>query len=207
MLFSLAPLRDLNVLKSAGPFFAGNRPVVDGDGIFLRPPSMSDFKTWSELRAASRTFLEPWEPRWARDELTRQSYRRRIRYYGRDARLDLGYAFFLFRSCDGVLMGGLTLSNLRRGVSQSCSLGYWIGAPYARHGYMTKGVRAAAWYVFDVLRLHRLEAACLPRNAASAALLSRVGFQYEGLARRYLKIDGTWQDHWLFALLNDDLRS
>ena len=96
------------------------------------------------------------------------------------------------------------MSNIRRGVSQSCSLGYWIGEPYARQGYMTKGVRAIIWFVFDVLRLHRLEAACLPENKASAALLTRTGFQYEGLARRYLKIDGVWQDHWLFALLNDD---
>ncbi len=184
--------------------FTGTRPHIEGDGVFLREPQMSDYPTWAALRAESRGFLEPWEPRWPRDELERETFRRRIRYYYRDARQDLGYAFFLFRTSDNALIGGMTLSNIRRGVSQACSLGYWIGAPYARQGYMTRGVRAITWFVFDVLRLHRLEAACLPENKASAALLNRTGFQYEGLARRYLKINGTWQDHWLFALLAED---
>ncbi len=185
-------------------FFTETRPYVEGDGVFLREPQMSDYAAWAAVRAESREFLEPWEPRWPRDELERDTYRRRMRYYYRDARQDLGYAFFLFRSSDSSLIGGMTLSNIRRGVSQSGSLGYWIGAPYARQGYMTRGVRAITWFVFDVLHLHRLEAACLPENTASAALLTRTGFQYEGLARRYLKINGTWQDHWLFALLAED---
>ena len=192
------------MLGGARMFFSESKSYVEGDGVFLREPQMADFKAWSTLRGESRGFLEPWEPRWTRDELEKDTYRRRIRYYYNDARQDLGYAFFLFRTSDKALIGGITLSNIRRGVSQSCSLGYWIGAPYARQGYMTRGVRAATWFVFDVLRLHRLEAACLPENKASAALLTRTGFQYEGLARRYLKINGTWQDHWLFALLNVD---
>jgi [ribosomal protein S5]-alanine N-acetyltransferase len=188
-------------------FFQETKPRIDGDGVYLREPQMSDHAAWAALRAQSRNFLEPWEPRWPRDELERDTFRRRVRYYYRDSRQDLGYAFFLFRTSDNALMGGATLSNIRRGVSQSCSLGYWIGAPYARRGYMTKGVRAITWFVFDVLRLHRLEAACLPSNKASAALLTRTGFQYEGLARRYLKINGAWQDHWLFALLAEDTAS
>jgi ribosomal-protein-alanine N-acetyltransferase len=185
-------------------FFSESKPFVEGDGVFLRPPQMQDYRSWAKLREQSRAFLEPWEPRWAKDELSRANYRRRLRYYERDAKQDIGYAFFLFRSSDRTLVGGVTLSNIRRGVSQSCSLGYWIGEPYARQGYMARGVRAAVWFVFDALRLHRLEAACLPANTASANLLKKMGFQYEGLARRYLKIDGVWQDHWLFALLNDD---
>ena len=192
------------MLGGARFFCSDTKPHIEGDGVYLREPQMSDYAAWSKLRAESREFLEPWEPRWPRDELDRNTYRRRIRYYYRDARQDLGYAFFLFRTSDNALIGGATLSNIRRGVSQTCSLGYWIGAPYARQGYMTRGVRAVTWFVFDVLRLHRLEAACLPVNAASSALLTRTGFQYEGLARRYLKINGTWQDHWLFALLAED---
>jgi [ribosomal protein S5]-alanine N-acetyltransferase len=194
----------LDMLGGARLFFPETKPRVEGDGVYLREPQMSDYAEWAKLRGVSRDFLERWEPRWTRDELERETFRRRIRYYYRDARQDLGYAFFLFRTSDNALIGGVTLSNIRRGVSQSCSLGYWIGAPHARQGYMTRGVRAITWFVFDVLRLHRLEAACLPENKASAALLTRTGFQYEGLARRYLKINGTWQDHWLFARLNDD---
>jgi ribosomal-protein-alanine N-acetyltransferase len=185
-------------------FLTENRPFVEGNGVYLREPQMSDFPEWAGLRGQSRPFLEPWEPRWTRDELEKHTFRQRIRYSTRDARNDLGYAFFLFRTHDNALLGGLTLSNVRRGISQSCSLGYWVGASYARQGYMTKGVKAAVGFVFEALRLHRLEAACLPENAASAGLLTKIGFQYEGLARRYLKINGVWQDHWLFALLNDD---
>jgi [ribosomal protein S5]-alanine N-acetyltransferase len=194
----------ISVFSGARYFFSDTRPRVEGEGVYLREPQMSDYSAWASLRGESRNFLEPWEPRWARDELEKETYRRRVRYYHRDARQDLGYAFFLFRTSDNALLGGATLSNIRRGVSQSCSLGYWVGAPHARQGNMTKGVRAITWFVFDVLRLHRLEAACLPANKASAALLTGTGFQYEGLARRYLKINGTWQDHWLFALLAED---
>ena len=102
------------------------------------------------------------------------------------------------------LVGGLTLCNVRRGVTQSCTLGYWIGAPHAQKGYMTAAVRAVVPFVFDSLELHRLEAACLPANAASIKLLEKTGFKREGLARRYLRINGVWQDHLLYALLDTD---
>ena len=125
----------------------------------------------------------------------------------KDMREDTGYAFFLFRDEDDSLVGGLTLSNVRRGVTQSCSLGYWVGAPFARQGYMTKGLRAIIPFVFETLRLHRLEAACLPKNTASIQLLEKAGFDNEGLARRYLRINGVWQDHILYAILEDEIYS
>jgi ribosomal-protein-alanine N-acetyltransferase len=166
---------------------------------------MMDYPSWAELRAQSRDFLTPWEPAWTSSELTRASYRRRLKYYTRDLKEDLGYAFFLFDSTSDDLLGGLTLSNVRRGVTQACTLGYWIGAPYAGQGFMTAGVTAIIPFVFDTLRLHRLEAACLPNNEASLKLLERTGFRREGLARRYLKINGVWRDHVTFALLEDDV--
>ncbi|MCG8560305.1 MAG: GNAT family N-acetyltransferase [Hyphomicrobiales bacterium] len=181
-------------------------PVVYGDGVVLRPPQMTDYPAWAELRALSREFLTPWEPAWTSNELTRASFRRRLRHYAKELREDLGYAFFLLRSEDESLLGGLTLSNVRRGVTQACTLGYWVGAPYARQGCMSAAVKATVPFVFDTLRLHRLEAACLPHNTASVRLLERCGFQREGLARRYLRINGVWQDHLLFALLDDDPR-
>ncbi len=181
-------------------------PEVHGDGISLRVPQISDYADWAELRAQSRDFLTPWEPAWTSSELTRTSYRRRLKYYARDMREDLGYAFFMFDSEKDTLLGGLTLSNVRRGVTHACTLGYWVGAVHAGQGKMTAGVRAAIPFVFDTLRLHRLEAACLPRNEASIKLLDRVGYTREGLARRYLKINGIWQDHVTYALLEDDVR-
>ncbi len=181
-------------------------PVLECDRVVLRTPQMSDYAAWAELRTASRDFLTPWEPLWANDELSRASFRRRVRHYLRDLREDVGYALFAFSATSGALVGGLTLCNVRRGVTQSCTLGYWVGAKYARQGYMTAAVRAVIPFVFDSLELHRLEAACLPTNAASIKLLEKTGFQREGLARRYLKINGVWQDHLLYALLDTDIR-
>jgi ribosomal-protein-alanine N-acetyltransferase len=192
------------LLRTATPSDLG--PVIDSDRVVLRTPQMSDYPGWAELRAASREFLTPWEPLWATDELSRASFRRRVRHYLRDLREDVGYALFIFAATRGFLVGGLTLCNVRRGVTQSCTLGYWIGAKYAQQGYMTAAVRAVVPFVFDSLELHRLEAACLPSNTASIKLLEKTGFKREGLARRYLRINGIWQDHLLYALLDSDPR-
>ena len=181
-------------------------PVLETNRVVLRAPQMSDYPAWAELRAASQDFLVPWEPLWAPDELSRASFRRRIRHYLRDMREDVGYALFVYDGRSSALVGGVTLCNVRRGVTQSCTLGYWVGAAYARQGYMTAAVRAVVPFVFDSLGLHRLEAACLPTNTASMRLLERVGFQREGLARRYLRINGEWRDHVLYALLEADSR-
>ena len=182
-------------------------PSLYGDTVMLRPPQMADYAAWAELRSQSRDFLTPWEPAWSSSELTRASFRRRLRHYAKEIREDLGYAFFLFRAADGDLLGGLTLSNVRRGVTQACTLGYWVGAPHTHKGHMSDGLRTIIPFVFDTLRLHRLEAACLQHNAASVRLLEKTGFCHEGLGRRYLRINGIWQDHLLFALVDDDPRA
>ncbi|HEY7670496.1 MAG TPA: GNAT family protein [Hyphomicrobium sp.] len=179
-------------------------PVVRGRGIWLRPPLMGDYAEWAELRARSREHLTPWEPVWQRDELTRSAYRRRVRHYHREAREDLGYALLIFSDGDDRLLGGLSLSNVRRGVTQAAVLGYWLGLPYVRQGYMTAAVGAVVAYAFEELRLHRLEAATMPNNVASIRVLERNGFAREGIARRLLKINGQWEDHVLHALVAED---
>lgn len=179
---------------------------IHGRQVLLRHPAMGDYGAWAELRAVSRQHLTPWEPQWARDELSRSAFRRRLRQYQRELRDDQGYAFLIFRQADAALLGGLSISNVRRGVAQAASIGYWIGAPHVRRGYMTDAVRAAVPFAFGTLGLHRLEAACLPHNVASQSVLAKAGFKREGMARRYLKINGVWQDHDLFALLQDDSR-
>ena len=179
-------------------------PIVAGAGVTLRVPQNSDYADWAALREASRTFLVPWEPTWPADDLSRGAYRRRIKRYTEDLRNDLAYAFLIYRSDDDVLVGGLTLANIRRGVAQAGSIGYWIGAPFARQGYMTAAMRALVPFCFGTLRLHRLEAACIPANTASIRLLERAGFQREGYARSYLCINGIWQDHLLYARLKDN---
>jgi ribosomal-protein-alanine N-acetyltransferase len=182
--------------------FSEPLPIVEGDGVFLRAPQMSDYSEWTTLREASRAFLTPWEPTWPSDDLSRSAFRRRLRRYAEDQRADTSYAFFLFRKSDEALVGGLTLANIRRGVAQAGSLGYWIGEPFARRGLMTGAVQGLVPFAFGSLRLHRLEAACIPSNNASIRLLEKVGFVREGYAREYLCINGLWQDHLLFARLN-----
>jgi ribosomal-protein-alanine N-acetyltransferase len=183
--------------------FAEPTPAIGGEGVVLRTPQMTDYPEWAELRGASRDFLTPWEPTWPTDDLSRSAFRRRIRRYSEDIRTDQGYAFLVFRKSDGVLVGGLTLANIRRGVAQAGSLGYWMGLPYVRQGYMTAAVHAIIPFALEKLRLHRLEAACIPTNAGSIRLLEKNGFVREGYAREYLCINGIWQDHLLFARLKD----
>jgi ribosomal-protein-alanine N-acetyltransferase len=191
-------------LRNVG--FFEPEPVIESGAIMLRPPRMGDYESWVQLRRESREFLTPWEPTWPADDLTRSAYRSRVKRYLRDIREDAGYAFFLFNAKTGRLAGGLTLSNIRRGAAQTASLGYWIGLPYARHGLMTAAVTAVLPFGFESLKLHRIEAACLPSNEPSLRLLRRTGFIEEGFARGYLKIDGVWRDHVLFAMLAGDIR-
>lgn len=178
-------------------------PIV-GDGVYLRPSELRDYVEWSALREQSRAFLTPWEPVWPADDLTRTSFRYRVRRHAEEMARDEAYSFFVFRESDDVLLGGLSFGYVRRGVSQSASLGYWMGEPYAGKGYMTRAVRAACAYVFEKQGLHRIEASCLPTNEPSRRLLERVGFRQEGYARSYLNINGEWRDHLLFALLGSD---
>lgn len=185
------------------PFAPDLPPVLRNSEVEMRTPDTSDYQAWADLRLKSREFLAPWEPVWPANDLTRAAFRSRIKRYWREIEDDVAYPFFIFSAAERQLVGALTLSNVRRGVAQTASLGYWIGAPYVRRGLMTSAVGLAAGFAFDHLQLHRIEAACLPGNTASIALLRRCGFEPEGLARRYLKIAGQWQDHLLFARLSD----
>jgi ribosomal-protein-alanine N-acetyltransferase len=180
---------------------ADTGPAVAGNGVILRPPGMSDFAEWAALREESRDFLTPWEPTWPSDDLTRGAFRRRLKRYAEDQRSDSAYAFLIFRAQDRTMVGGITIANLRRGVAQAGSIGYWIGRRFARQGLMTAAVRTLVPMCFDTLRLHRIEAACIPDNAASVHLLEKCGFEREGYAREYLCINGVWADHLLYARL------
>jgi len=184
--------------------FAETMPAIEGERVILRQPQMSDYSEWALLREKSREFLGPWEPIWPADDLTRGAFRRRLKRYAEDQRSDQAYSFFIFSKIDGVLVGGITLSNVRRGVAQAGSIGYWMGAPYARQGLMSAALRALIPFSFATLHLHRLEAACITTNVASIRLLEKSGFQREGCARQYLCINGIWQDHLLYARIKDD---
>jgi ribosomal-protein-alanine N-acetyltransferase len=187
-------------------FFGAAPPAfrVAGPRTILRTPEREDVAEWTNLRAESRGFLVPFEPSWPVDAVSRAGFRRRLRRYAFDWRSDQGYSFLLFRREDRALVGGIGLSNVRRGVAESGSLGYWIGERFARRGYMSEGLTLMLAFAFERLKLHRVEAACLPHNAASRGLLTKSGFREEGYAREYLAIDGVFQDHVLFGLLQEE---
>lgn len=177
---------------------------LEGEKTVLRAPVERDWRSYAEIRAASRAFLEPWEPIWPSDALSRDAFFRRLNRYASDWRDDTGYSMFLFDRATTALVGGISLSNVRRGVAQCGTLGYWMGETYAGQGYMREGLSLLLDFCFDELGLHRVEAACLPHNEPSKRLLLGRGFSEDGYARKYLKIRGAWQDHLLFSLLSDD---
>jgi [ribosomal protein S5]-alanine N-acetyltransferase len=167
--------------------------------VVLRAPSMEDFEQWRALRLSGRDFLQPWEPTWSEDEFLLSSFRRRINHYAKLVGDDLAYPFFIFSHDGSTLKGGITLSNVRRGVAQMATLGYWTGAGFAQSGVMTDALGAVVNFAGEKLDLHRLEAACLPSNTPSIKLLERARFEREGFARAYLKINGQWEDHVLWG--------
>ena len=187
---------------------SNNAPAVRllGSKVFLRPSDRTDEKQWIIIREESREFLEYWEPTWPADATTSAAFRRRLKKFSADWRDGLTYAFLIFRREDEVLVGGITLSNVRRGVSLSASMGYWMGKMHARKGYMAEAIQLSLGFSFDTLGLHRIEAACLPSNTPSRNLLLKSGFVQEGFARSYLRINGTWQDHVCYAILRTDSR-
>ena len=183
---------------------AEDRIRLEAAGIYLRSPHKSDYNAWSELRAQSREWLTPWEPEWRVDELSRACYYWRLDGWLNDAKRGAAAPFFMFSADDDALMGGINIANIRRGVAQDCTLGYWVGQPFARLGHTRNAVRALCKHAFETLNLHRIQAACIPTNLRSRGLLDSVGFREEGYARGYLRINNQWQDHVLYALLSDD---
>lgn len=179
-------------------------PVLRGQGVLLRPPRTSDHAEWAELRGGSRDYLQPWEPAWAEDDLTKAAFRRRLGVYAREMELGTAWPLFVFDADEERLMGAITLSNIRRGVAETGALGYWIGQPYAGLGLGTAAARTMLGFAFGALKLHRVEAACVPSNHASRRVLEKAGFRHEGLAKAYLKINGAWADHLLFGVIEDE---
>ncbi len=179
---------------------------IETERLTLRLPAHSDYRGWAALRDASRAFLTPWDPLWAEDALSRKSFTNRVYWAARAEAQGTALPLFLVRRADGALVGGLTLDNIRRGPAQAGTVGYWIGAPHARQGYMREALEAVVHYAFTELDLSRLEAGCLPENAASRGVLEKVGFKYEGVAQSYLQINGRWRNHVLYANLRADRR-
>ena len=187
-------------------FLPRRKVRIETERLTLRPPVLSDFRAWAALRRSSADFLIPWEPAWSPDHLARKGFSNRVYWAQRSIRDGSALPLFLFRREDATLLGAITLDNIRRGPAQAGTVGYWIGEDYARRGHMREAIEAVTHYAFERLDLSRLEAACLPENAASRGLLEKCGFKYEGVAQSYLQINGRWRTHVLYASIRADRR-
>lgn len=179
-------------------------PELASGELFLRPPVLSDHRQWASLREQSREHLTEWEPEWRPGDLSLDAFRTRLRMYDRVHRAGAGLSLLLFRRQGGDLIGGVTLSDIRRHASQSATIGYWVGVNHLRQGYGAAGVSLVLEHAFGELLLNRIEAACQSGNQASRRLLAKTGFVEEGFARDYLFINGAWRDHLLFAATRRD---
>lgn len=174
--------------------------------IVLRMGDPADWQQWRQIREMSRDFLVPWEPLWPPNSLDYSFFCGHLRHCWRKWREDRSYAFTIFLRNDegkpGALVGGINLNDIQRGIAQKGTLGYWIGKPYAGQGLMTEATQLVCDFAFESLRLHRVEASCLPHNEPSKALLKRLSFTEEGYAKSYLQINGRWEDHLLWGKVN-----
>ncbi|WP_375449865.1 GNAT family N-acetyltransferase [uncultured Devosia sp.] len=173
--------------------------------LLLRLPQIGDYPAWSGLRKASRPFLKPFEPRWTEADLAHSVFATRVKRARQEAEDGTDYSFLIFNLANGseTLVGGVTLSNIRRRAAQFVNLGYWMGQQFAGQGLMTKAVALTLPFVFESCDLHRIHAAFLPGNIASRRVLEKNGFIEEGFAAGYLQIDGRWEDHVLFGLTRE----
>lgn len=174
-----------------------------GESIMLRLPDMADWRTWSEVRRASREFLSPWEPRWDEKTLSHKFFINYVHRAVRDWRADKTYTFLILRrdaEMPNQPIGGITLTEVRRDVISHATMGYWMGKDFAGHGYMREAAQLVTRFAFDPLGLDELHASCMPHNEISKRVLSRLGFIETGFAFRYLQINGRLEDHLLWKL-------
>ena len=173
---------------------------LEGFRVYLRPPKRSDMDDWISVRSKNREFLEPFEPTWPQNCLTSEFFNKRLKRMTSDWQSDRAYSFFIFLNESDVFIGGVNINNVARGASQSATLGYWLSKDQQRSGYMSEALRQIIIYAFEELKLHRLNAGCLLDNQPSISLLKKLGFEEEGMAKKFVQINGKWQDHKLFGL-------
>ena len=177
-----------------------------GRRVLLRPLIRDDFGAWREVRRRNRSRLTRWEPRAApgQPDVTEDfaAFTARCAARRRERQQGTGYGFGVF--VEGGFRGEMNLSSIQRGPFQSCYVGYWIDAAVSGRGYTPEALVVAARFAFEQLMLHRLQVAIVPRNAASLRVVEKLGLRREGLAERYVEINGVWEDHYRFAITAEE---
>jgi [ribosomal protein S5]-alanine N-acetyltransferase len=177
-----------------------------GRRVLLRPLSVNDFPAWTEVRTRNAGWLLKWEPKRlpGQPDVTtdRDAFAVRCSARERERQLGTGYGFGVF--VEGTFCGEINLSAIQRGPFQSAYVGYWIDEREAGHGYTPESLVVLARFAFDDLRLHRVQIAIIPRNTASRRVVEKLKLREEGVAERYLEINGVWEDHVRYAITAEE---
>jgi [ribosomal protein S5]-alanine N-acetyltransferase len=180
--------------------------MILGRRIVLRPLTVADFPAWQEVRRRNVDWLTKWEPARVPGQPDvvddRDAFAVRCSARQRERQLGTGYGFGIF--VEGEFAGEINLSSVQRGPFQSAYVGYWIDEKVAGCGYVPEALVLLARFVFDELRLHRLQIAIIPRNAASRRVVEKLAIREEGIATRYLEINGVWEDHVRYAITAEE---
>jgi len=179
--------------------------TLHGRRVVLRALSDADYNGWLDVRQRCRDWLVKWEPRAAHATHLAEDFRsfsNRCALRERERQLGTGYGFGIF--VEQRFVGEITLSSIQRGPLQSAFIGYWIDETVAGRGLMPESVVTLLQFAFDAINLHRIEISIIPRNTPSRRVVEKLGLRYEGVAERYLEIDGVWEDHARYAITAEE---
>jgi ribosomal-protein-alanine N-acetyltransferase len=181
------------------------QPQYQGNRIYLRQWQPQDAVALLAYRLENRSFLQPFEPAQHNDQFTSQFAEQKIEQWIDESVSDIGYAFGIFLKESDLLVGTIHLNRVIRGPLFNCLVGYSMAQRFNGQGLMTEAVGISLTIAFGPLGLHRVEAGVMPRNIGSMRILEKNGFRQEGLFRKYLRINGEWEDHAVFAILAEDM--
>lgn len=180
--------------------------VLNGRRVVLRPIAVHDFAAWRDVRRRCNDWLTRWEPRRipGQPDTVEDSaaFSSRCSVRMREIQLGTGYGFGIF--VDGVFAGEININSIHRGAHQNAYVGYWIDEALAGQGYMPESVVAVLQFCFEQLLLHRVQISIIPRNTASRRVVEKLGIRPEGVAERYLEINGVWEDHIRYAITSEE---
>lgn len=177
-----------------------------GRRVLLRPLEPGDYRAWREVRRRNADWLLPWEPvRLAgQPDVVEDPAAFSARCSARQRERQLGTAFGFGIFVEGTLVGEINLSSVQRGAFQSAYVGYWVDQAEAGKAYVPEALVVMASFAFEDLRLHRIQVAIIPRNDRSRRVVEKLGFRSEGVAERYLEINGVWEDHVRYAMTSEE---
>ncbi len=177
-----------------------------GKRIMLRPLTPTDFASWSEVRLSNEPWLLPWEPTRTGGTVdptrSREAFSARCAARDRERQAGIAFGFGVF--VDNAFAGEININNIVRGALQSGTVGYWIDRSRAGRSYIAEGTAVLLRFAFEELRLHRLEICIIPRNTNSRRVMEKLRIREEGVALRYLEINGVWEDHMRFGITADE---